>query len=86
MFFAQGMFFYASKDGLNPKHKYIVRKRECAPPDTQNKIKMILIHKLLPCPHSEKHTSYLWARAGRGRAHSGQQYMHVGGGWGGGAH
>ncbi len=37
---------------------YIVRKRERAPrPDTQNKIKMILIHILPPHPHSEKLTS-----------------------------
>jgi hypothetical protein len=36
---------------------YIVRKREPTPrPETQNKIKMILIHILPPCPHSEKHT------------------------------
>jgi hypothetical protein len=36
---------------------YIVSKRERAPrPDTQNKIKMILIHILPPRPHSEKHT------------------------------
>jgi hypothetical protein len=36
---------------------FIVRKRERAPtPDTQNKIKMILIHILLPHPHSDKHT------------------------------
>ncbi len=36
---------------------YIVRERERAPrPDTQNKIKMILIHILPPSPHSEKHT------------------------------
>ncbi len=37
---------------------YIVRKRERPPrPDTQNKIKMILIHILPPRPHSEKHSS-----------------------------
>ncbi len=37
---------------------YIVRKREHAPrPDTQNKIKMIIIHILPPRPHSEKYTS-----------------------------
>ncbi len=36
---------------------YIVRKREHPPrPDTQNKIKMILVHILLPRPHSEEHT------------------------------
>ncbi len=36
---------------------YIVRKRERTPrPDTQNKIKMILIQILPPRPHSEKHT------------------------------
>jgi hypothetical protein len=36
---------------------YIVRKRERTPRlDTPNKIKMILIHILPPCPHSEKHT------------------------------
>jgi hypothetical protein len=43
---------------------YIIRKRECAQrPDTQNKIKMILIHILLPRPHSEEHTFVVFGRA-----------------------
>ncbi len=56
---------------------YIVRKREHAPrPDTQNKIKMILIHILLPRPHSEKHTS-LSLGACRQRPHSQWPAVHA---------
>ena len=60
---------------------YTVRKRERAPrPDTQNKIKMILIHILPPRPHSEKHSSLsLGARRQRLRAQWPAVRMHGGG-------
>ena len=61
---------------------YTVRKRERAPrPDTQNKIKMILIHILPPRPHSENHSSLsLGACRQRLRAQWPAVRMHGGGG------